>query len=80
MEHLKVEKMAMQVVSSEQKMIGYGEVIFFWFLVWLFGIQYHYGKLLPNVKPRVFWYSLLIISGVTSYYLYPLLESLFLQI
>jgi len=40
-------------------MIGYGEVIFFWFLVWLFGIQYHYGKLLPNVKPRVFWYSLL---------------------
>ena len=76
MEHLKVEKMAMQVVTREQKC----EVIFFWFLVWLFGIQYHYGKLLPNIRPRVFWYSLLIISGVTSYYLYPLLESLFLQI
>ena len=59
MEHLKVEKMAMQAVSSEQKMIGYGEVIFFWFLVWLFGIQYHYGKLLPNIRPRVFLVQLI---------------------
>ena len=60
-------------------MIGYGEVIFFWFLVWLFGIQYHYGRLLPDTSPRIFWYGLLIISGLTSYYLYPILESVFLQ-
>jgi len=79
MVHLRVEKMAMLAVIRK-KMIGYGEVIFFWFLVWLFGIQYHYGRLLPNLRPRVFWYSLLIISGVTSYYLYPYLELLFLQI
>jgi len=58
-------------------MIGYGEVIFFWLLVWFFGIQYHYGLLLPNVSRRVFWYTLMIISGISSYYLYPYLESIF---
>ena len=57
--------------------IGYGEVILFWCFVIFFGLLHQTGNFLPNTRPRIFWYSLFIISGVTSYYLYPFVERLF---
>ena len=55
-------------------MIGYGEVILFRIFVIFFGVLHQGGYFLPNIRPRIFWYSLLIISGVTAYYLYPFVE------
>ena len=57
--------------------MGYGEVILFWVFVIFFGLLHQTGNFLPNTRPRIFWYSLFIISGVTSYYLYPFVERLF---
>jgi len=57
--------------------IGYGEVILFWCFVIFFGFLHQTGYFLPNTRPRIFWYSLFIISGVTAYYLYPFVERLF---
>ena len=57
--------------------MGYGEVILFWIFVIFFGLLHQTGIFLPNIRPRIFWYSLLIISGVTAYYLYPYIERIF---
>ena len=56
---------------------GEGEVILFWIFVIFFGLLHQTGNFLPNARPRIFWYSLLIISGVTAYYLYPYIERIF---
>ena len=57
--------------------MGYGEVILFWIFFIFFGLLHQTGNFLPNVRPRIFWYSLLIISGVMAYYLYPFIERIF---